>query len=1388
MKKSKISSGTALISKINKIQPKSNKSLYPTNKNSRVQKNNSKQNSLRQIKFRFKTQKCTPNKTPPKQKNQMINESMKNKNSQIANNLINNLPKNKIAPKEVRPVISCSNEIKNVIHNFNSYNSNLNNTNINNKTLRNNYIQKNTYLKCTKDNLQNNHNNTNKAKNDILNNTLKILNKNVQKESITKSALINNNIYNEQKINNKQVKQKKTNIDKNKTNTQIKSDQVNNLNKRNNNYTNYANTNNSNYANFTNSTINNVISYSSSGPYSIHFIYPQQKKKIILQPKKSYKQQRTFFFKNCNRELNEYINNKNNNITMTTQVTVNNSRKNSSEKKIRNKNSLMANFQNKKNSILTNLSHVNNINHNTNKGISNNFTQSILQNLSTNYNNERKTTAKGCNSSKIKINNYTKKTKNKSNKNSFHIDKKNNNSNFNKCKFENLMNNINKMNFTSSNIQNKYATSSLKPKINNRRKTEKIYYRPGNNNILNIKIPHFTSLNSNELNNYRLSSSKIRENNLNSTSINKNNVIISKTLVNNNSLNLFSLKLNKDTCKSSVVSKTNSHKQSLSNLLKENEKNKNRINNANHKNYITEKKYISKSNNKKTSKQNNSGGKNTNRLLNNLSNSNNTTNSNKNNKITPKIVDIKKCLVINNKNNLQKDKNTSKKNSNIVYNTISNQQFLKNFDYKVITGNNSPHNFIKTNIKSLTNSNSNSNKVVIKRYMFGSENKSTGNNQEKNQIKKNRLDSKTSVVSKSESKSQSKTSKPKIKLELYNEIKECNKKYQKNNKVTSNNNSVNKSQKSLNASKNILYKKDKYKSENSSNKDNVKKNNENIDNNIINNNFPDFESTLNNNKEKDIKNSLIKEGIYYLKESENLSKYIIDYYNSTKTYPNTQISFYKYGRLIGKGAFGKVNIGLQVLTGRIVAIKSFNKKKLKNEQAKTKILYEIELMKNLRHSSVVKLLDTFETKDYLLIIMENVSGGDLLTFVKKRTKLNEKICKYIFKQLLLSLKFIHSKNIIHRDIKLDNILIDLNNNIKLCDFGVGKIIHEGEIIKEQCGTPAYIAPEILENKGYEGPPVDIWSSGVVLYAMLSGTVPFKANNLSDLHNIIISGNYKEIKDISDDCKDLLNKLLKVNPKERITIDEALKHNWLCDFSEDNKFNLFTKAEKILLSKNNADYRNCSKEEMIENFTIQNLDTKNIIESKNNNTKSIIFAPFNSSYLTEEMKYSHLENGLSVENCALFFDEKVNILNRQYELNNNGEIDHGVLINHSSLTSRSNNNDNLMRMNAVIKRENFENPQNSEDEKSKNITKKNTKKDYINNDICLNKGIANRNQGNIVASLPTTSSTIVIDENILKIMEIFGYKKDYVQKCITNNDVNYCSSTYYLLTNSSDSVV
>ena len=555
-----------------------------------------------------------------------------------------------------------------------------------------------------------------------------------------------------------------------------------------------------------------------------------------------------------------------------------------------------------------------------------------------------------------------------------------------------------------------------------------------------------------------------------------------------------------------------------------------------------------------------------------------------------------------------------------------------------------------------------------------------------------------------------------------------------------------------------------------------------------------------------------KKCMYFSEESQKLSKYIKDYYILNNDYPSSNIGFYKFGRIIGKGAFGKVNIGLHILTGRIVAIKSFNKEKFKDEKSRNKIMNEIELMKNLKHFSVVRILDIIETDKYILLVMENVLGGDLLTFIKKRNKLNEKTAKFIFKQLLQSLKYIHSKNIVHRDIKLDNILIDLNNNIKLCDFGVGKyLVNNNEILFDQCGTPAYIAPEVMAGEGYIGFPVDLWSSGVVLYSLLMGSIPFKAQNLNELQGLIMSGNFKQVNGISKNANDLLNKLLEINPKKRINVDEALNHPWLCENNDDDNYkdSLFTKAEIILLSKNNADYRSCTNEEIIENFTLENLDTNKFNENKNSKTKTYIFAPFNTSYNSNEVNFDNdnlnnynLEKGLIIQNNIILFDQDTNALNRQYELNNNIEIDHGVIINN---TKETNNNINNSKKDLKI---NDDNSNNYNLNSEKNKSNSNEENDNYNSELYLkviknnfksekesenlininNSKISydsNRNKFNNINSIQTYPSTMILDENVIKNMENFGYNKEYIQKCIFNNDVNYCHATYYLLLNSSD---
>ena len=530
---------------------------------------------------------------------------------------------------------------------------------------------------------------------------------------------------------------------------------------------------------------------------------------------------------------------------------------------------------------------------------------------------------------------------------------------------------------------------------------------------------------------------------------------------------------------------------------------------------------------------------------------------------------------------------------------------------------------------------------------------------------------------------------------------------------------------------------------------------------------------------------------YYMEKCNALSKYIRDYYKNNNEYPNTDLNFYLYGRLIGQGAFGKVNIGLNILTGRVVAIKSFNKKTLnKNGDNMKKILYETNLMKKLNHPNITKILEMFEDDDYILIAMEYINGGNLFSFVKKRRKLSEKTAKFLFRQIILGIKHIHSQKIVHRDIKLENILIDLNNNIKICDFGIGRILSsKKQILHDKCGTPMYMAPEILlatKNKGYEGFPVDVWSSGISLYIMLSGTLPFnyKSDNNSssinsedndnniELQYNIIHKEPKKIEKISNEARDLLRGILNKNPNQRLTIDEILNHPWLKSDEKNlkcnKKYHLFTKAEMIMLSKTYIDYRNGLIEDLKENFTISNLKIEKDLKKgekkiKNITTKSSLLAPYNTliqeneSYMEYESQdsFDDLNNpNINFENDILIFNNKIKEYNLNYELNNNGECDNGVLINTKTgtLSSSAANNSNCKegQLTSRSRRRN-ENEENEFDED-------------VNGDDDIEEEQEKKR------------------ERILNQIEKIGYDKQFVMNCVNNNILCHASAIYYLMYN------
>lgn len=320
-----------------------------------------------------------------------------------------------------------------------------------------------------------------------------------------------------------------------------------------------------------------------------------------------------------------------------------------------------------------------------------------------------------------------------------------------------------------------------------------------------------------------------------------------------------------------------------------------------------------------------------------------------------------------------------------------------------------------------------------------------------------------------------------------------------------------------------------------------------------------------------------------------LIEYIKTSFKSSGCAPVTSLDFYKIGRQIGNGAFGKVNLAVHRLTGIQVAIKTIERNFIRDEKTRRKIFQEVFIMKKLRHRNVIRLLEVFECNKNVMIVLEYAGGGDLLHILKSRGKLTEEEGKGIFFQVIEALKACHKSGVIHRDIKLDNILLNSDyTEIKLCDFGVSRFAKAGERYTEQCGTPAYLAPEIIANEGYEPFWVDIWSMGVLLYAMISATVPFKAKTLADLQRLILIGKYETPMYFSKDLNDFIAKMLNPVPGLRIPLEDMQGHPWFRDFVPesftDSSYSL-TKQNEILKKMNGLGFPR--------DYIVQSLNLKDV---------------------------------------------------------------------------------------------------------------------------------------------------------------------------------------------------
>lgn len=253
-----------------------------------------------------------------------------------------------------------------------------------------------------------------------------------------------------------------------------------------------------------------------------------------------------------------------------------------------------------------------------------------------------------------------------------------------------------------------------------------------------------------------------------------------------------------------------------------------------------------------------------------------------------------------------------------------------------------------------------------------------------------------------------------------------------------------------------------------------------------------------------------------------------------------KIEDYIIGREIGKGAYASVKSCVHKPTGAKLAIKIYDKVKLDDMHKKNAVKREIQVLKILNHSNIVKLYEVIDTIKNIYLIMELVNGISLLSYLKSKSdrRAGKENTVKLFKQLVEALNYCHEKNVCHRDIKLENIIVDNDLNLKLIDFGFSAIISNNKLQNFFCGTPSYMPPEIVQKKEYLAYNADVWCLGILLYTLLCGCFPFVGDNEKDLYGKIMKGIYTIPNYIDTDEKHLLEKLLSISPLSRPSTDKV----------------------------------------------------------------------------------------------------------------------------------------------------------------------------------------------------------------------------------------------------------
>ncbi|XP_075852412.1 MAP/microtubule affinity-regulating kinase 4-like [Microcebus murinus] len=256
--------------------------------------------------------------------------------------------------------------------------------------------------------------------------------------------------------------------------------------------------------------------------------------------------------------------------------------------------------------------------------------------------------------------------------------------------------------------------------------------------------------------------------------------------------------------------------------------------------------------------------------------------------------------------------------------------------------------------------------------------------------------------------------------------------------------------------------------------------------------------------------------------------------------PVKKVGNYKLIRQIGSGRYSQVFKGIHTPTLTKVAVKIISKK---NHPRPESLETETDAMRGLTHENVIMLLYIIEDEDRFCLVMGYSNGGNLSEYIRSRQRLSEEEARPIFRQLLSAVRYCHTKHIAHRDLQPNNILLDKRGNIKLADFGDATTFNEGDYLDTYCGSPAFMAPELLLQEKYVGPEADVWSLGIVLYNMVAGRVPFAGDNWEELKTNVTQGTYETPDYFSAELTALLGKFLTIDSRLRPTIPELIEDPW-----------------------------------------------------------------------------------------------------------------------------------------------------------------------------------------------------------------------------------------------------